>query len=171
MMSKNCQLPLMSIDEDVSQPLTCFSPCTRLQIQWKLCVFCLLCEAYLRWSLLNGSEQSNDPADIIRYTKEREFYGMFALAALGKNDLTSTNTVAIYFYGTSITLFLHCADQRWSSKAQATKTVYETSDLDLYLKGVEHHWCLFEFVKRKRWACLIGQCFSTNNLWPMWNLM
>lgn len=55
-----------------------------LQIHWKLCVFCLLCEAYLRWSLLHGSEQSSDPADIIRYTKEWEFYGMFALAALGK---------------------------------------------------------------------------------------
>ncbi|KAI4798597.1 hypothetical protein KUCAC02_020625, partial [Chaenocephalus aceratus] len=51
-------------------------------IQWKLCVFCLLCEAYLRWSLLHGTEQSSDPADIIRYTKEWEFYGMFGLAAL-----------------------------------------------------------------------------------------
>lgn len=55
-----------------------------LQIHWKLCVFCLLCEAYLRWSLLHGSEQSSDPADIIRYTKEWEFYSMFGLAALGK---------------------------------------------------------------------------------------
>uniref|UniRef100_A0A3Q3WXB1 Protein ARV n=1 Tax=Mola mola TaxID=94237 RepID=A0A3Q3WXB1_MOLML len=55
---------------------------TSLNIHWKLCVFCLLCEAYLRWSLLHGSEQSNDPADIIRYTKEWEFYGKFGLAAL-----------------------------------------------------------------------------------------
>ncbi|XP_044024841.1 protein ARV1 isoform X2 [Siniperca chuatsi] len=55
---------------------------TSLNIHWKLCVFCLLCEAYLRWSLLHGSEQSSDPADIIRYTKEWEFYGMFGLAAL-----------------------------------------------------------------------------------------
>uniref|UniRef100_A0A668S530 Protein ARV n=1 Tax=Oreochromis aureus TaxID=47969 RepID=A0A668S530_OREAU len=55
---------------------------TRLNIHWKLCVFCLLCEAYLRWSMLHGSEQSSDPADIIRYTKEWEFYGMFGLAAL-----------------------------------------------------------------------------------------
>ncbi|XP_029983657.1 protein ARV1-like [Sphaeramia orbicularis] len=53
-----------------------------LNIHWKLCVFFLLCEAYLRWSLLHGSEHSSDPADIIRYTKEWEFYGMFALAAL-----------------------------------------------------------------------------------------
>ncbi|XP_078100872.1 protein ARV1 isoform X2 [Sander vitreus] len=57
---------------------------TSLNIHWKLCVFCLLCEAYLRWSLLHGSEQSSDPADIIRYTKEWEFYGMFGLAALGR---------------------------------------------------------------------------------------
>uniref|UniRef100_A0A3Q2WS51 Protein ARV n=1 Tax=Haplochromis burtoni TaxID=8153 RepID=A0A3Q2WS51_HAPBU len=55
---------------------------TRLNIHWKLCVFSLLCEAYLRWSMLHGSEQSSDPADIIRYTKEWEFYGMFGLAAL-----------------------------------------------------------------------------------------
>ncbi|XP_024912726.1 protein ARV1 isoform X1 [Cynoglossus semilaevis] len=59
---------------------------TTLNIHWKLCVFCLLCEAYLRWSLLPGSEQSRDPADIIRYTKEWEFYGMFGLAALGKRS-------------------------------------------------------------------------------------
>ncbi|KAM6915598.1 protein ARV1 [Xenentodon cancila] len=55
---------------------------TSLNIHWKLCVFCLLCEAYLRWSVLHSSEQSSDPADIIRYTREWEFYGMFALAAL-----------------------------------------------------------------------------------------
>lgn len=55
---------------------------TSLNIHWKLCVFCLLCEAYLRWSLLHSSEQSTDPADLIRYTKEWEFYGMFALASL-----------------------------------------------------------------------------------------
>ncbi|XP_029966100.1 protein ARV1 [Salarias fasciatus] len=55
---------------------------TKLNIHWKLCVFCLLCEAYLRWSRLHGSEQSSDPADFIRYTKEWEFYGMFGTAAL-----------------------------------------------------------------------------------------
>ncbi|XP_064847069.1 protein ARV1-like [Oncorhynchus masou masou] len=55
---------------------------TTLNIHWKLCVFCLLCEAYLRWSQLQGSEQSNDPADIIRYTKEWDFYCMFGVAAL-----------------------------------------------------------------------------------------
>ncbi|KAL4649148.1 protein ARV1 [Arapaima gigas] len=55
---------------------------TKINIHWKLCVFCLLCEAYLRWSRLQGSEQSADPADIIRYTTEWEFYGMFSLATL-----------------------------------------------------------------------------------------
>ncbi|XP_058881255.1 protein ARV1 isoform X3 [Acipenser ruthenus] len=51
-------------------------------IHGKLFVFCLLCEAYLRWSQLQGSKQSSDPADIIRYTKEWDFYRMFGLAAL-----------------------------------------------------------------------------------------
>ncbi|XP_060762836.1 protein ARV1 isoform X2 [Neoarius graeffei] len=55
---------------------------THINIHWKLCVFCLLCEAYLRWSRLQSSEVTSDPADIIRYTKEWDFYGMFALAAL-----------------------------------------------------------------------------------------
>lgn len=66
-----------------------------LQIQWKLCVFCLLCEAYLRWSLRHGSEQSTDPADIIRYTKEWEFYGTFALATLGK--IIGSETICVFF--------------------------------------------------------------------------
>lgn len=57
-----------------------------VQIHWKLCVFCLLCEAYLRWSVLHGSEQNTDPADLIRYTKEWEFYQMFGLAALGEPE-------------------------------------------------------------------------------------
>ncbi|XP_030638801.1 protein ARV1 [Chanos chanos] len=55
---------------------------TKINIHWKLCVFCLLCEAYLRWSQLQGGEQSSDPADIIRYTKEWDFYSMFGLAAM-----------------------------------------------------------------------------------------
>ncbi|XP_033873987.3 protein ARV1 isoform X2 [Acipenser ruthenus] len=55
---------------------------TTLNIHGKLFVFCLLCEAYLRWSQLQGSKQSSDPADIIRYTKEWDFYRMFGLAAL-----------------------------------------------------------------------------------------
>ncbi|XP_069035434.1 protein ARV1 [Lepisosteus oculatus] len=55
---------------------------TKLNIHVKLCVFCLLCEAYLRWSQHQGTEQTSDPADIIRYAKEWEFYGMFGLAAL-----------------------------------------------------------------------------------------
>lgn len=55
---------------------------TQINIHWKLCVFCLLCEAYLRWSRLQSSEVTGDPADIIRYTKEWDFYGMFTKAAL-----------------------------------------------------------------------------------------
>lgn len=59
-------------------------------------MFCLLCEAYLRWSLLQGSQSSSDPADIIRYTKEWEFYCMFALAAL---ELT------VFFIGVLVILW------------------------------------------------------------------
>ncbi|XP_043919625.1 protein ARV1 [Protopterus annectens] len=55
---------------------------TNINIHWKLCIFCLLCEAYLRWSQLRDSSQSNDPADIIRYAKEWDFYRMFGMASL-----------------------------------------------------------------------------------------
>ncbi|XP_043333091.1 protein ARV1 isoform X2 [Cervus elaphus] len=48
----------------------------------KLCVFCLLCEAYLRWWQLQDSSRSIDPDDFIRYAKEWDFYRMFAIASL-----------------------------------------------------------------------------------------
>lgn len=66
-----------------------------VQIHWKLCVFGLLCEAYLRWSVLHGSEQNTDPADLIRYTKEWEFYQMFGLAALGKPPPPQESSVSM----------------------------------------------------------------------------
>ncbi|XP_059504712.1 protein ARV1 isoform X1 [Stegostoma tigrinum] len=56
---------------------------TKINIHWKLCIFCLLCEAYLRWSQLQDSQQAVDPTDIIRYAKEWDFYQMFGLASLG----------------------------------------------------------------------------------------
>lgn len=81
--------PGFSLSDDPVPVCEClllsFSP---RQIHWKLCVFCLLCEAYLRWSQLQGSEQTSDPADIIRYTREWDFYGMFGLAALGNHPNT-----------------------------------------------------------------------------------
>ncbi|TRY81318.1 hypothetical protein DNTS_005245 [Danionella cerebrum] len=55
---------------------------TEINIHWKLCVFCLLCEAYLRWSLLQASPASGHFTDIIRYTIEWQFYSMFAMAAV-----------------------------------------------------------------------------------------
>ncbi|XP_048456675.1 protein ARV1 isoform X2 [Rhincodon typus] len=55
---------------------------TKINIHWKLCIFCLLCEAYLRWSQLQDSQQAVDPTDIIRYAKEWDFYQMFGLASL-----------------------------------------------------------------------------------------
>lgn len=67
-----------------------------LQIHWKLCIFCLLCEAYLRWSHLQDSQQTVDPTDIIRYAKEWDFYLMFGLASLGK--FTFFYTFIEFFY-------------------------------------------------------------------------
>ncbi|XP_042302108.1 protein ARV1 [Sceloporus undulatus] len=53
-----------------------------INIHSKLCIFCLLCEAYLRWLQLQDSSQSPDPDDFIRYAKEWDFYRMFAIASM-----------------------------------------------------------------------------------------
>ncbi|XP_066467502.1 protein ARV1 [Tiliqua scincoides] len=55
---------------------------TKINIHGKLCIFCLLCEAYLRWLQLQDSSQSPDPDDLIRYAKEWDFYRMFGIASL-----------------------------------------------------------------------------------------
>uniref|UniRef100_F7GJN8 Protein ARV n=1 Tax=Monodelphis domestica TaxID=13616 RepID=F7GJN8_MONDO len=55
---------------------------TKINIHGKLCIFCLLCEAYLRWLHLQDSSQHTDPDDIIRYAKEWDFYRMFTIASL-----------------------------------------------------------------------------------------
>ncbi|XP_017382007.1 protein ARV1 isoform X1 [Cebus imitator] len=55
---------------------------TQINIHGKLCIFCLLCEAYLRWWQLQDSNQNTAPDDLIRYAKEWDFYKMFAIAAL-----------------------------------------------------------------------------------------
>lgn len=59
------------------------------QIHGKLCMFCLLCEAYLRWWQLQDSSQSPAPDDVIRYAKEWDFYRMFVIASFGKQMLSS----------------------------------------------------------------------------------
>lgn len=51
----------------------------------KLCIFCLLCDAYLRWWQLQDSNQSPDPDDFIRYAKEWDFYRLFTVASLGRD--------------------------------------------------------------------------------------
>ncbi|XP_046729742.1 protein ARV1 isoform X2 [Silurus meridionalis] len=71
---------------------------TQINIHWKLCIFCLMCEAYLRWSRLQSSEVTGDPADIIRYTKEWDFYGMFALAALELGVYCAGVLSALWFF-------------------------------------------------------------------------
>lgn len=65
-----------------------------INIHWKLCIFCLLCEAYLRWSHLQDSQQTVDPTDIIRYAKEWDFYLMFGLASL---ELTAFLSGVFFF--------------------------------------------------------------------------
>lgn len=55
---------------------------TKINMHGKLCIFCLLCEAYLRWWQLQDSSQNTDPDDFIRYAKEWDFYRMFAVASL-----------------------------------------------------------------------------------------
>ncbi|XP_021076385.1 protein ARV1 [Mus pahari] len=54
---------------------------TKINIHGKLCMFCLLCEAYLRWWQLQDSSQSPAPDDVIRYAKEWDFYRMFVIAS------------------------------------------------------------------------------------------
>uniref|UniRef100_A0A663MVJ3 Protein ARV n=1 Tax=Athene cunicularia TaxID=194338 RepID=A0A663MVJ3_ATHCN len=60
----------------------CFYCSFTYQIHGKLCIFCLLCEAYLRWLQLQDSSQNIDPDDLIRYAKEWDFYRMFGIASL-----------------------------------------------------------------------------------------
>ncbi|XP_016018912.1 protein ARV1 [Rousettus aegyptiacus] len=55
---------------------------TKINMHGKLCIFCLLCEAYLRWWQLQDSTQSPDPDDFIRYAKEWDFYRLFMVASL-----------------------------------------------------------------------------------------
>uniref|UniRef100_A0A8C5R111 Protein ARV n=1 Tax=Leptobrachium leishanense TaxID=445787 RepID=A0A8C5R111_9ANUR len=53
---------------------------TTINIHLKLCIFCLLCDAYTRWLQLPGSSSHTD--DFIRYAKEWDFYRLFGIAAL-----------------------------------------------------------------------------------------
>ncbi|XP_045673809.1 protein ARV1 isoform X2 [Phyllostomus hastatus] len=61
---------------------------TKINMHGKLCIFCLLCEAYLRWWQLQDSSQNTDPDDFIRYAKEWDFYRMFAIASLERSITT-----------------------------------------------------------------------------------
>ncbi|MEE6475107.1 hypothetical protein FKM82_010626 [Ascaphus truei] len=67
----------------------------KAQIHWKLCIFCLLCEAYTRWLQLPGSGNNPDPEDIIRYAKEWDFYRMFGIAALEQSAFFAGIFVAL----------------------------------------------------------------------------
>ncbi|NXR26647.1 ARV1 protein, partial [Cinclus mexicanus] len=89
---------------------------TKINIHGKLCVFCLLCEAYLRWLQLQDSSQNTDPDDLIRYAKEWDFYRMFGIASLEQTS---------FFIGVFITL--------WWMTPEMLKT---KSDFILLLKAL-----------------------------------
>uniref|UniRef100_A0A8D0FAF0 Protein ARV n=1 Tax=Strix occidentalis caurina TaxID=311401 RepID=A0A8D0FAF0_STROC len=85
-------------------------------IHGKLCIFCLLCEAYLRWLQLQDSSQNTDPDDLIRYAKEWDFYRMFGIASLEQTS---------FLVGIFITL--------WWMRLEMLKT---KSDFILLLKAL-----------------------------------
>ncbi|XP_035755557.1 protein ARV1 [Egretta garzetta] len=89
---------------------------TKINIHGKLCVFCLLCEAYLRWLQLQDSSQNTDPDDLIRYAKEWDFYRMFGIASLEQTS---------FLLGIFITL--------WWMRPEMLKT---KSDFILLLKAL-----------------------------------
>ncbi|XP_076190188.1 protein ARV1 isoform X2 [Aptenodytes patagonicus] len=89
---------------------------TKINIHGKLCIFCLLCEAYLRWLQLQDSSQNIDPDDLIRYAKEWDFYRMFGIASLEQTS---------FLFGIFITL-------RWM-RPEMLKT---KSDFILLLKAL-----------------------------------
>uniref|UniRef100_A0A8C6ZCA2 Protein ARV n=1 Tax=Nothoprocta perdicaria TaxID=30464 RepID=A0A8C6ZCA2_NOTPE len=65
-------------------------------IHGKLCIFCLLCEAYLRWLQLQDSSQNIDPDDLIRYAKEWDFYRMFGIASLEQTSFLVGIFIALW---------------------------------------------------------------------------
>ncbi|KAI6071926.1 hypothetical protein LUU34_01141400 [Aix galericulata] len=70
---------------------------TKINIHGKLCVFCLLCEAYLRWLQLQDSSQNTDPDDLIRYAKEWDFYRMFGIASLEQTSFLVGIFIALWW--------------------------------------------------------------------------
>ncbi|NXG59494.1 ARV1 protein, partial [Hemiprocne comata] len=89
---------------------------TKINIHGKLCIFCLLCEAYVRWLQLQDSSQNIDPDDLIRYAKEWDFYRMFGIASLEQTS---------FLVGIFITL--------WGMRPEMLKT---KSDFILLLKAL-----------------------------------
>ncbi|CAH2252644.1 ARV1 [Pelobates cultripes] len=69
---------------------------TTISIHGKLCIFCLLCEAYTRWLQLPGSSNKTDPGDFIRYAKEWDFYRLFGIAALEQSAFLAGIFIVLY---------------------------------------------------------------------------
>ncbi|XP_031469471.1 protein ARV1 isoform X1 [Phasianus colchicus] len=70
---------------------------TKINFHGKLYIFCLLCEAYLRWLQLQDSSQSTDPDDLIRYAKEWDFYRMFGIASLEQTSFLVGIFIALWW--------------------------------------------------------------------------
>ncbi|XP_071835052.1 protein ARV1-like isoform X2 [Apostichopus japonicus] len=54
------------------------------QFQWKLCVFCLLCGAYLKWALHNETPSHKDDSvrSFLQYALQIDFYIVLLLTAI-----------------------------------------------------------------------------------------
>uniref|UniRef100_A0A8C4Q341 Protein ARV n=1 Tax=Eptatretus burgeri TaxID=7764 RepID=A0A8C4Q341_EPTBU len=59
---------------------------TETNFYWKISIFCILCEGYVRWTQLHPTSTNDDPSTIIRYTREWDFYWLCALVAVELNS-------------------------------------------------------------------------------------
>uniref|UniRef100_A0A8C7WJR4 Protein ARV n=1 Tax=Oncorhynchus mykiss TaxID=8022 RepID=A0A8C7WJR4_ONCMY len=94
-----CNKDAHELRKDYSNGILKIIICVIIILIGKLCVFCLLCEFYLRWSQMQGFEQNNDPADIIRYTNEWECLGWQLLVYLLSFLYLMLKTILLSSYG------------------------------------------------------------------------
>ncbi|XP_077991976.1 protein ARV1-like [Glandiceps talaboti] len=54
---------------------------SKVSVHWKLCVLCMLCEAYMKWSHLK-SQNADGTKDFLYYALEWDYYAMFLIAGI-----------------------------------------------------------------------------------------